>query len=228
MIDDFFAAITLGFFLAFMIGPVFFVLLETSAIKGVRAAIALDLGVVFSDIVFILIAYLSANQLLEKLKDDPALFVFGGVILVTYGVVSLIKNKKFIQQRDQDPTIQLIKKNNYFRLFAKGFLLNFINIGVLGFWLGIIIVFGPQLEMKTERIIGFFTAVLGSYFIIDLGKIFLAKRLNSSLTPHRIYRLKKFIGFLIIVFGVFLLLKGAVPEEINNKIENRIERQINN
>ena len=96
----------------------------------------------------------------------------------------------------------------------------------MGFWLGIIIVFGPQLEMKTERIIGFFTAVLGSYFIIDLGKIFLAKRLNAKLTAHRIYRFKKIIGALIIVFGIFLLLKGVVPDEINDKIENRIERGI--
>ncbi|MEY3438093.1 MAG: hypothetical protein RL265_678, partial [Bacteroidota bacterium] len=40
-----------------MIGPVFFVLLETSIRKGARAALALDLGVLLSDLVYILIAY---------------------------------------------------------------------------------------------------------------------------------------------------------------------------
>ena len=34
MIEDIQAAIPLGFFLSFMIGPVFFVLLETSIVKG--------------------------------------------------------------------------------------------------------------------------------------------------------------------------------------------------
>jgi threonine/homoserine/homoserine lactone efflux protein len=136
MIEDLIAAIPLGFFLAFLIGPVFFILLETAAVKGVRAAIALDLGVIVADIVFIFIAYFSTSQLLQKIKDDPALFIFGGVILVTYGIISLIKNKKNYQLQE-DPTIVVIKKNNYIELFIKGFFLNFINIGVLGFWLGI-------------------------------------------------------------------------------------------
>ncbi|MGB5652717.1 MAG: LysE family translocator, partial [Robiginitalea sp.] len=37
MIEDIQAAIPLGFLLSFMVGPVFFVLLETSATKGFRA-----------------------------------------------------------------------------------------------------------------------------------------------------------------------------------------------
>lgn len=226
MIDDLLAAITLGFFLSFMIGPVFFVILETSVIKGVKAAIMLDLGVIFSDIIFILIAYYSTSQLLEKLKDEPGLFIFGGAILITYGIVSFIKSKS-VMTTGSDPTIQLIQRTHYLRLFIKGFLLNFINIGVLGFWLGIIFVFGPQLEMKTERFIGFFTAVLATYFIIDLGKIFLAKKLNNKLTPLRIFRFKRTISVLIIVFGVILLLKGTIPDEINNRIENTIEKRIN-
>ena len=53
MIEDIQTAIPLGFFLAFMIGPVFFVLLETSVTKGFRAAVVFDLGVIVADIFFI-------------------------------------------------------------------------------------------------------------------------------------------------------------------------------
>lgn len=225
MTEDILSAIPLGFFLAFMIGPVFFVVLETGAIKGIRAAIALDAGVILSDVFFILIAYFSTNQLLEKIKDDPALFIFGGAILVTYGVVTLIKNKKNYQRED-DPTVVVLKKNNYIKLFIKGFLLNFINIGVLGFWLGIIFVFGPSLEMDVNRIITFFATVLITYFIVDIGKIALAKKLNKKLTPYRIYLLKRIISIIIIVCGVFLLAKGTLPEKFNDQIENQIERRI--
>ena len=63
MIDDIQAAIPLGFLLSFMIGPVFFVLLETSATKGFRAGVSLDVGVIIADIVFLLIAYFSSFQL---------------------------------------------------------------------------------------------------------------------------------------------------------------------
>jgi len=43
MIQDVLTAIPLGIFLSFLIGPVFFVLLETSAVKGFRAALVFDL-----------------------------------------------------------------------------------------------------------------------------------------------------------------------------------------
>ena len=42
MWDDIQTAIPLGFFLSFVVGPVFFVLLETSVTKGFRAATVFD------------------------------------------------------------------------------------------------------------------------------------------------------------------------------------------
>jgi threonine/homoserine/homoserine lactone efflux protein len=93
MIQDILTAIPLGIFLSFLIGPVFFVLLETSAVKGFRAALVFDLGVVFADIVFILIAYFSSYKLIESLKNDPAIFIFGGILMLTYGIISFIKLK---------------------------------------------------------------------------------------------------------------------------------------
>lgn len=225
MIEDLLTAIPLGFFLAFLIGPVFFFLLETSAVKGVRAAIALELGVIFADVVFIFIAYFSTNQLLEKIKDDPALYIFGGALFMTYGIISLLKNKKtYLNQ--EDPTIVIIKKNNYIQLFIKGFFLNFINIGVLGFWLGVLIVFGPQMDMQTKRITLFFGAILATYLLVDIFKILAAKKLNKKLTPHRIYKVKRIISIIIIISGVVLLLKGIFPKQINDTFEEQIERRM--
>ncbi|NCT18256.1 MAG: lysine transporter LysE [Flavobacteriaceae bacterium CG_4_8_14_3_um_filter_34_10] len=225
MMEDILAAIPLGLFLAFLVGPVFFVLLETSAIKGFRAAISLDLGVVFADFIFILIAYFSTNQLLEKIKDDPALYIFGGVLLLTYGIISLLKNRTSYL-RTTDPTVIIINKKNYLTLFIKGFVLNFINVGVLGFWLGLIIVFGPQLEMDRGRMTVFFGSVLATYLVIDIGKILLAKKLNKKLTPYRIYQLKRIISIVLIISGSILLIKGVFPKQIHDTIETQIERRI--
>lgn len=92
MIEDIQAAIPLGFLLSFMVGPVFFVLLETSATKGFRAGLALDLGVVLADIFFLVIAYFSSFQLLENLSNQPGLYVFGGVILLVYGLTTFFRS----------------------------------------------------------------------------------------------------------------------------------------
>lgn len=221
MLQDILAAIPLGFFLAFLLGPVFFVLLETAAIKGFRAAISFDAGVIFADIVFLLIAYLSTTKLLNRIKDDPALFVFGGGILITYGIIQFIQTKKVLQH-EEVPEIQKLNKRDYLGLAAKGFLLNFINIGVLGFWLGLIIVFGPQMEMETNRIIVFFSSVLGTYLIFDIFKILLAKKLNRKLTPNRIYFVKRGISVVLVVFGIFLVSQGLLPEELS-RIQDRID-----
>ena len=221
-LHDILTAIPWGLLLAFSIGPGFFVLLETSITKGFRAAFTLDLGIVFGDIIFILIAYLSTNQLLEQLKDNPTLFIIGGLIMVSYGLVSyIVLKKKFIKQQQE---IELdndnIQKNNYFALFFKGFLLNFINIGVLGFWLMIIITYGPQMEMQTERITWFFAAILFFYLMFDVAKIILAKQLKNRLTPQNIYKIKRVISVVIIIFGVFFMLQGIFPKE-KEKFEDR-------
>jgi threonine/homoserine/homoserine lactone efflux protein len=214
--------IPLGFFLSFMIGPVFFVLLETSITKGFRAALFFDLGVILADVLFIGLAYLGSYRLIQSLKDDPALYVFGGIIMVTYGLISFFKLRKAVKAEDEEEAVELIKKD-YLSLFIKGFLLNFINIGVLGFWLLIIITYGPKLQMDTSNVVWFFTTVIISYIITDIGKILLAKQLRNKLTPPNIIKVKKISNIVMVIFGVFLLAEGWFPSE-KKFVKNAIEK----
>jgi threonine/homoserine/homoserine lactone efflux protein len=106
-----------------------------------------------------------------------------------------------------------LAKNNYLSLFIKGFFLNFINIGVLGFWLAILITIGPQLELKASRMITFFSTLILSYFVTDIFKILLAKQLRNKLNPKNILLIKKFISLILIISGIFLLSQGLFPKE---------------
>jgi threonine/homoserine/homoserine lactone efflux protein len=102
MINDILAGLPWGLFLSFMVGPVFFILLETSITKGFRAAIVFDLGVVLGDIFFIGIAYLGSYRLIQSLKDKPALFIFGGIIMLVYGIISFVKLRKEEKINDEE------------------------------------------------------------------------------------------------------------------------------
>jgi len=219
MIEDIQAAIPLGFFLSFMVGPVFFVLLQTSAVKGFRAAITFDLGVLIADILFILLAYFSSFQLLENLSNQPGLYVFGGVILLIYGLFTFFK----VDTKELPDESKRIKRSDFLGLFIKGFLLNFINIGVLVFWLGIIIIVGPSLDNQPNRFFVFFATVLLSYFITDIFKILLAKQLKRKLTVKRIFLIKKVIGIILIICGLVLIVKGFLPKN-QFDIEKGFER----
>ena len=70
MFDDILTAIPFGIILAFTIGPVFFVLLETSATKGFKSALIFDCGVILADILFILIAFITFTSCEEVIELD--------------------------------------------------------------------------------------------------------------------------------------------------------------
>ena len=194
-------------------------LIETSITKGVRAAIAFDIGVIIADALFIAVAYFSSFQLLENLSNLPGLYVFGGTILSVYGLIILIKkpNEKQIENEFNNTT-----KANYFQLSIKGFLLNFINIGVLVFWLGVVVVTGPSFENSINRFVVFFSTLLIAYFLTDLVKIILAKQLKKKLTPKIIIKTKKILGALLVICGLILIIKGFLPKDSLNP-QNIIE-----
>lgn len=220
MVDDILRAIPFGIILAFTIGPVFFVLLETSATKGFKSALIFDSGVMLADIIFISVAFFSTNKLLDKIKDDPNFLVFGGVLLVTYGIISFIKTSKSFRDIVREYHKIEIKKG-YGKLFLKGFLLNFINIGVLLGWVAFIVL-ANSLTESTNGVLVFLGTILIVYFLVDLVKIAIAKKLKSKLTPRLIFKTKKIIALVILGFGVLLLVQGFFPEEkelIKEKLE---------
>lgn len=223
MFDDILSAIPFGIILAFTIGPVFFVLLETSATKGFKSALIFDLGVMLADILFIAVAFLSTNKLLDKIKDDPNFLVFGGVILVAYGFISFTKTSKSFRSIVREYHRVEFQKN-YGKLFLKGFLLNFINIGVLVGWVGFIIIANSFTDSKGGVIV-FLSTILVTYFIIDLFKILIAKKLKNKLTPRLIFKTKKIVALVILGFGVLLLTQAFFPKE-KELLKDRLE-QIN-
>lgn len=201
-------AIIMGFILSFMVGPVFFILLETAITRGFRAAFVFDIGVVFADIAFILIAYFSSYRLLDNLSNDPLLYLIGGLVLVVYGLFLM-----FRVQPEKEESYVFNKSKNYLGLFVKGFFLNFINVGVLMFWLGTVLVVVPGLNNDEVLIIYFFSFLVGAYVLVDAVKIILAKQLRSKLTPVRIVYVKRLLGILLVVSGFFLMYKGVFLRE---------------
>ena len=206
MITDFFTAISIGFFLSFVLGPVFFVLIETSITKGFKAAISLDLGVILADVFFITFCYYTSKQLVDNINNQPGLFVLGGAILFIYGAYI------FTQRRKEDDRIQLEESStNYTGLFIKGFALNIINIAVLLFWAGVILVVVPNLNKNSSLgVLSFFATILATYFLTDVIKIFIAKKLTSKINTKNTAAIKTTLSLILVVSGAVLILKGAL------------------
>lgn len=211
------SAILIGFILSLvLIGPVFFLLLETSVSRGWKAAITLNLGVITADILCIFIAYYGSKDLALAIQNNPSIYIFGGFFILIYGVIMFI-TKPNLKMRNVN-----IVNRNYFRTFMNGFLLNILNIGVIVFWFFIVSTVVIQYP-KTEDTFLYMGIVLATFFGIDLGKIFLAQKVKESFTMRRIFYLKKTIGFILIIFGIIVVLKGfGVFEQIDRQIENKL------
>ena len=222
MINEYVNAVLLGFGLAFMVGPVFFILIETSITKGIRAAITFDVGVILADIMFITISYFGSLTILKKIQDDPRIFMIGGLVLVVYGLYTIFyqKTKKIVTDKD----LVIVESNNYIGLFFKGFFLNTINFGVLAFWLTIVIAVSSNFQMNSGRIFNYFALVVITFLLTDIVKIAAAKQLKEKLTPVVLRKIRHVIGVFFIVFGIILATKRYIPEKTMDKIDHVIQK----
>jgi threonine/homoserine/homoserine lactone efflux protein len=223
MINEYVNAVLLGFGLAFMAGPVFFTLIETSITKGVRAAVTFDLGVVLADIMFISISYYGSVSLLKKIQNDPRIFLIGGIVLMSYGLYTIFykRTKKIVT----DEELVVVESNNYFGLLLKGFFLNAINFGVLAFWLAIVLAVSSNFNMNSGKVFNYFVLVIATFLVTDLVKILLAKQLKKKLTPMVLRKIRLGLGIFFVVFGIILASKNYLPEKTIDKIDNVFERK---
>ena len=209
MISEFIPAILFGIVLSFTIGPVFFTILEISVSKGFKAAVFFNIGVVFSEVVFFAVAYASTSNLLNSIQENPSWKILGGVLLAFYAGITLLgmyQNKEKKEQQNlfksPPPSPNLIKN------LIKGFGLNIINFAVLVFWILIVANYAPGFQDSQYKMIVFFLVIVGTYFTIDLGKIYLAQQLKTSLTDSVITKIKLIVNAIILIIGLVLIFEG--------------------
>ncbi len=207
--------IVTGFILSIMIGPVFFVILETSIRRGVKAALALDLGVLISDLVYILIAYVFYSEVsgLINGENKGVLKLIGGILFVIYGALTYFKKTKEEKVDEVGNVVQ--KTNDYFMLALKGFLLNFANPLVIFYWFSVITMGAKNSEhagTNENSILFFLGVILVTFFSFDLLKILGAKKLRPLVTEKLLVALNHLIGIVFFGFGIFLVIQGIMGE----------------
>lgn len=204
--------IVTGLLLSIMIGPAFFLLIETSIRKGIRAGLAFDAGVVFADIIYIFIAYLFVQQVEYLSQGDKNALVrcIGGILFLVYGFIIYRKEVKEVFTNKKDKKEPVIK--DYSKFFIKGFLLNLANPLVVFYWFSIMALghSGSTEPMGGFYIFLYMAFVLGTFLTIDVFKIIGAKKLRPFITTKFLKSLNRIIGGVLLVFGAFLLINSII------------------
>ncbi|MGI9525736.1 MAG: LysE family translocator [Weeksellaceae bacterium] len=202
MIEFVLYAILLGVMLSLiLIGPAFFLLIETSLTKGWRAALTLDAGVLFADLTCIVIAYYGAKDLSVFIETHPSLYKIGGFIIMVYGAYMYFSK----------PVLHVNKahvvSHNYFKTFANGFLMNMLNIGIVIFWF-VIVGWVTMNYPEDYEFMLFMGIALLTFLGIDLAKIFLANKFKERMSDALVYKIRRVLGIGLFIFGLVILLKG--------------------
>ena len=218
--DFFLKACSIGFLLSVMMGPVFFILIETSIRRGIRAAVAFDLGVLISDAIYILFAKIFIIEVtLIDTTENKILFAFiGGGLFMVYGVYNFFKKYQISDQPNEesyDP-----EKKDYLKLFLKGFLLNFANPLVIFYWFSVITLANQSIgtaEGEFKQFV-FLGVILVTFFLFDLLKIIGAKQLKPLMTPFLFKQMNRLIGIVFFLFGLFLILQNLNLKALINQV----------
>ena len=196
------SGILLGLFLSMLIGPVFFVLLETSIRRGIRDAIFVDVGVLLADVLYLFLAYFSAERIMIWLEKYEFLKFIGAGIIILYGLYTIISKKA--PQVSPNIDLKQLKRPNVFGLISKGIALNAMNPAVLAYWLFVCTYQVKGHNIEGVNVVVFFVVCLGTMFLIDLLKIYFASKLKKKLTPRNVATVSVVVGAILIFIGIGL------------------------
>ena len=204
-----FDGIKIGLILCFMIGPIFFALVQTGVEEGIRAGATVGFGIWVSDLLYILVVYWSiayVSRISNWEKFSMFLGLGGSAILILFGLGALFKAP--------NPGYYMLpytkRSSSYLSLFSKGFLINTINPFTVFFWLGLMstVVIKNGFQGKDATL--YFSGILATIVLTDLIKVLLSKRIRQMLRPIHLLWFRRISGSALILFGLALLARAVI------------------
>lgn len=205
------SGILLGVIISFLIGPVFFGLIQTSIRQGLGRAMIYEIGTILSDTIILFLCYLGLAKILAGDSYRHAIGIAGAILLFGMGLYPLVfKKKKKPAEQGVEP---IDDKSHPFALILKSFLLNTINPSVILFWIFQVSLAVSNFGGKQGIIITHFIAVLSTMILFDFLKAFGANKIKKYLRPRTFDLIAKVEGVLLIIFSVVILVRTFWPTE---------------
>jgi threonine/homoserine/homoserine lactone efflux protein len=206
-----FKAVVTGLILSMMIGPAFFLLLETSIKKGIKTALFFDFGILTSDLIYISIAYLFYAEVSKIMEGHNELLkIIGGILFLIFGLIYILKKPSVTNQDDIENNTQTTR--DHWLQFLKGLMLNMANPMVIFYWFSVMALSTKNGATNVFETVLFIGILLSVFFSIDLLKIIGAKKLRPFITDPVLKSLNRITGSILSLFGIVLLLQGILEK----------------
>lgn len=194
-----------GIVLSFLIGPVFFTIIQTSIERGFFCGVLVAMGVAASDACYISLTYFGLSQFMTNPNFEIYLAYAGGAILLLFGSYYLFIKSKRMSRPEYEQTTQ----RSSLRYVAKGFIINGLSPMVFLFWLGTVSFATNELGYDNDiKVILYFSSIVLTVLSIDILKAKLADNLRLMMSPRFIRSLNIALGILLVIFGSRLIFQA--------------------
>jgi threonine/homoserine/homoserine lactone efflux protein len=191
-----------GVVLAFLIGPVFFTIIQTSIENGFWKGVLVAIGVSLSDAFYVLVCYFGFAQFITYPSVRVYMAYGGGGILILFGVYYLFFKSKASKNRGSEA----LQEKRRYKYVLKGFVINGFTPTIILFWLGTISVASIDFGyVRGTEFFLFFFGVLLTILATDVAKAYLADRLRLLITPRSLNVMNVILGIVMIGFGLKLI-----------------------
>ncbi|EKQ56117.1 MULTISPECIES: LysE family transporter [unclassified Clostridium] len=192
-----------GMLLQFAIGPVCLFIFQMAALNGFYTGEISVLGVALVDGIFITIAILGVASIIDKKNIKVCLKMFGSIILFIFGFGAILN--QFNIEIIPSLSIQGIFIST--NALTSAIIITSSNPLTIIFWAGIFSTKITEENIKRQDVYSFgFGALLSTIFFLSL--INLIGSFTKIFLPTSVIQiLNIFVGFLLICFGIKMILK---------------------
>ncbi|SHJ08309.1 LysE family translocator [Aquimarina spongiae] len=187
----------IGLGMVIFIGPVFFLLLNSSLQSGVKAGVAVALGIIVSDIICVALCYYGLSSVITIEKNQFWIGVVGSIIILILGISYLLKKAEITSE-------MTASSMNLRAFFLKGFSVNFFNPFVFVVWISAFN-YGKHKYPERYSLLLFMTFILLGILTTDLLKVFLSKKVKRFISLKRLTIFFRLTGVILILFSIRLL-----------------------
>ncbi len=203
MLNAILTGISIGLGLAVSVGPYFLFLINTSISEGIYSASYLATGVALNDLIFLSVAFLSVNFLMQNLSFIENAKGYAGFFILAYGIYTIIKKPAVKPEKP----LRLNPKEKL-KNILRGFLFNGLNPSVFVFWFATVGILLSKTNFNRNQTLAVFLSIVSTTFTSDLIKVRLAEFFSNYFTANLISKVNRVVGSFLILGACYLLIKA--------------------
>lgn len=196
-----------GLTLAVSFGPAYMTMMQVTMRRGLIGGFSVATGILITDLIMMVAVFEGFSLLLKSLTHESFFVIISGLILIIYGLYSILKpNKVDLDQKSNDPSVN----PKPLLLILKGAIINLGNPLNAVFWAGLAgMALSGGVSTSLSR-----ASIMGGIFLMatiaTILKCYLALWISKKTSPWLVIRVQQLTGSVIMVAGIWIIFSALI------------------